>query len=299
MKTHPKKFIYYIAPFILVVPLTFTLFTIATSSYTSIQTQHMVRLTNELWNRLNQDLKYLDVQGDEVANQLSLQEHIAANDYEAILSTLVTEKQRRNIGLMGIADANGYIITRTKSITSIGENAFTESPQGRALTAMVPNVASIEVSSFDDSQVLMTTARFVVSNEQKIGALFANYLLDDAYAANLAAANLSPITANAQVAFYTDSKGIFGSSFSSESDRLAVDEYFLPTILATADQIDLITLGNTTYRFQKIPIDGLEGQHTGAIIFVPVVTDSKLALYTFIVALGIAFLSSLIVKLRY
>jgi hypothetical protein len=220
------------------------------------------------------DLAYLSVQGDQVAKNPQLLHYLSIDDHASIISTLLGERNLRSIGLMGVTDAQGHIIARTKSVLDSGEQAFVTSPQGRALAAGTEHVASVEVSSFDPHQVFMTTGRKIMNDAGvMVGALFANYLLDDGYARRFVNAYLSPSTTGAHVVFYTDYYGPYGMSFDGGLKE-QIYSYISsdPTIIKSDTQKRVLTINRTDYVMTKVPFKGLEKTATGALIFVPVYT---------------------------
>lgn len=296
MKTHPKPFLAYILPFLAVIPLTLS-FYICLSALQNIHTGTMLNsLSLQTWEKLNADLEYLSEQGDTVAQNPSIATHLLNENYETLLAIMLSEKESRHIGLMGLTNAEGYIVTRTKSIASLGEHAFVTAPQGRALAAGAPSVRSIEVSSFDEHQVLMTTGRFIYSENAKIGALFANYLLDNDYAKKLQQQQLASAAKQADIAFYTDVHGIYGSSFSDAGTAEAIQAYFTQAHIPDANNVSFLTFDGQEYVVKNLRFKGLEGSHTGALIFLPIVSQSWLVLQAFVAALLLALVSDIMLS---
>ncbi len=285
-------------PFVAVIPLTVIGYLIVHNTSLNNQQRAMDSLSSAMWGGLDADLAYLDAQGDEVATLPTLHDHILAQDYEATLATLLTERQTRNIGLMGLANPEGYIITRTRSVATLGEHAFSASPQGRAIASGSLSVQSIEVSSFDRHQVLMTTGRWVIDEQEKLGALFANYLLDDSYTLALADEHLEPLVPDAGLAFYTKEFGIYGSSFDAATVRQSISDYFTPERLANAEGLHTLHLNGQLYRVKNFPIAGLEGSETGALVFLPITSGCKQTFLIFIGSLILALGTDLIIKKR-
>lgn len=244
-------------------------------------------LTNELQNGLTEELHYLVNQGNEVALNPKIKEYLLQKEYVELLATLSAEKNERGIGLMGIANEEGIIVTRTRSILSTGENALEMSPQGRALAAGAPVVSSVEVSSFDPTQVLMTTGRRILDDGQVIGYLFANHLLDDAYALNFAKRYFHEGVITPHIAFYTNDNGVYGTSFEDGSARALSRTYFATIDAAQRlnGRVDTVWIMGLPYRVTSIPFDGLEGETTGALLFIPFVPWFVLLLVTFITML--------------
>lgn len=169
-------------------------------SYLILSYQSKTALEN-FGQGITADKTYLLGQGNAIAADESFIEVASSGDPERILPVIKTEREKRNIGLMGFANEHGVILSRTLTSSSTGENAFLTSPQGRALSAGAEYIASIEISSFDPVQLLMTTGRHVYNDGKRIGALFSNRLMDDVYAANF---RDSYLPYGSEVFFYTN-----------------------------------------------------------------------------------------------
>lgn len=216
------------------------------------------------------DKAYVAGQGDALAVDPRFIEIAYEGDPDKLVPLLKEERDRRGIGLMGFADKDGFIISRTRTSSSTGENAFVVSPQGRAIAGGDEHVASVEISSFDPVQLFITTGRRVYRDGERIGALFTNRLMDDAYAAGFSEKYLPE---GAEVMFYTRDYGIYGSSISDPAFRQTILSYF------NTDS-DWIRSGrsNTMVRFDRdryyqvrnVIFTGLEGNVAGgALVLVP------------------------------
>ncbi len=236
---------------------------------------------------LASELHHLTTQGDLIAQNELLQRYMRDDDPYKILTVLNAERERRSIGLMGVADNRGIIISRTRSSSSRGENTFLISPQGRAVAAG-GRPASIEVSSFDPTQVLMTTGRQIASGTSTIGALFANNLLDNTYARSFKEKYLFD---GLQVVFYTKGYGIYGSSFDDETSRIIRSHFNVDSDWIQRERTgDVVKIGTDTYyRVHTIVFPGLEGDRlTGAIVFVPYYGYAfSIRLFVVILTLGV------------
>lgn len=250
---------------------------------------------------INQDLEYLKSTGNEISQNNELKKLLVSKDNEALISLIIGKKNIHSIGLMGVADADGYIVARTKSINQTGERASVVSPQGRAIYGEHNEIASIEVSSFDAHQVLMTTGRRIYGEDGvMLGALFANYLLDDKYAISFAEDHLSKRLNDVNVVFYTNYYGTYGSSFEDKSLKENINLYLKSknSIINSEKTKELISINDKDYLVKKIPFKGLEDTSTGGLIFIPVFSLLKKVILTLLIqAISIA-IYSLIKHLR-
>ncbi len=122
---------------------------------------------------------------------------------------------------MGVANKEGVILGRTLTTGKYGDNVFLSTPAGRVVI-QGKSVQSIELTGFGN-QICLTTARPILAQDEMIGALFANYLLDDTYASHVTKSYLSP---GAAVVFYTKEYGVYGNSFTDKETRALVTSYF-------------------------------------------------------------------------
>ncbi|MEN9913248.1 MAG: hypothetical protein RLY66_656 [Candidatus Parcubacteria bacterium] len=237
------------------------------------------------------DKAYLSEQGDAVATDPHFVAVAAEGDPNNILSVLMTEREKRDIGTMGFVNKDGVAISRTLISSSTGQNTFVTSPQGRALAGGAMHIASVEIGNFDPTQIFMTTGRHVFKEEIRIGALFANRLMDDEYAAGFRDRYLP---AGSQVLFYTKAHGIYGSSFSDTGLRQVISSYFN----TDSDWIQSGKSGtmvrfdqNRYYQVRNVIFTGLEGnQFGGALILVPYEGYSIVGRIAFVVIAFLVFL---------
>ncbi len=222
--------------------------------------------TYEFNKGIKQDIDYLKDQGDAVSKNNELITELVLHNRNNILPILEKERVKRGIGLMGLADGSGVIIGRTIKLGRYGDNVFLTAPAGRVVQSG-KSVQSIELTGFKN-QIFMTTARPVLQGDAMVGALFANYLLDDEYAKKFSRKYFS---SGEEVIFYTKDYGVYGNSFSDKETRTLIDSYFNTgsnwIVNGFTDQT-LVIKGHT-YLVKNIVFSGLEKSPGGAIIFIP------------------------------
>jgi hypothetical protein len=214
------------------------------------------------------DKKFLKTEGDAIATDPRVINALQNVDTENLIALLQEERNRRSIGLMGITDEQGVIVGRTKSVSHRGDNAFLATPQGRVV-AQGSSVESIEISGLNPTQLLMTTARPVRNDQKMIGALFANYLLDDEYAVRFRETYLPK---GSEVVFYTKEYGVYGNSFLSPYKREVVASHFNSGSEWINNGLTGKTIffeDGTYYVLENIRFPGLEQSPGGALLFVP------------------------------
>ncbi len=218
---------------------------------------------------IERDLAHLSREGDAVAAKPELVTLLLARDSTGIIDLLQREKQARAIGLMGAADAEGVIIGRTKTSGKRGDNAFLLSPIGRAV-AEGRSAQSVEAPiGFDPRQIFLTTGRPIMSDGEMVGALFANYLTDDEYAARFKATYLPR---GVEVAFYNREAGLYGSSITDPTARSLLRSHFDSGSREVWSDISEKTIsfgGDGYYLVRTVVFPGLEESPGGALLFIP------------------------------
>jgi hypothetical protein len=227
-------------------------------------------------NGIDTDMAYLREQGNEVAQNPLLATYVLSDNSAKLINLMTSEKNARHIGLMGVANSGGIIIGRTMSPGKLGENVFLVIPQGRAV-AEGRYVQSVEVSGVDTSQLIVTTGRPIMNGGKMIGALFSNYLTDDAYSKRFRDTYLPK---GSEVAFYTKEFGIYGSSFEATSTKKLINSYFnsgSDWIRNGLSDQTLVFKDGTYYVVKNIVFPGIEKSPGGALVFIPRLDISDMA----------------------
>ncbi len=241
----------------------FVLFHIGSAFYLSSLSEESAKIFND---GIGSDKKYLKDQGDILSRDPQVKEAILSKDHTLVLKTIQKEKLEKNIGLLGIADANGNVIGRTINPGRYGDNVFLTIPTGRVVQNKI-SVESIELTGFKD-QMFLTTSRPVLNNNDMIGALFASYLMDDEYAKHFKEKYLSP---DDQIVFYTKKYGVYGNSFIDQDTRALIDSYFNTGSDWVVNGVTgkTVVVDGKTYLVENIVFSGLESSPGGALLFTP------------------------------
>lgn len=218
---------------------------------------------------IEKDLAHLKKQGDELAMDSRIHEYILARDSEKLIEFTKKEIVARDIGLMGVMDSNGGLLSRTKSKGNLGINVFLTNPVGRIM-AKGESAQSVEATvGFDPRQIFLTTGRPVVKDGHMIGGLTANYLTDDAYATEFSKKYLPK---GSQVVFYNKNAGVYGNSFNDLERRKIVNSYFnsgSEWVRGGIDEKTVFFENGGFYFVKNITFPGLEESPGGALIFIP------------------------------
>jgi hypothetical protein len=216
---------------------------------------------------LQTETQQLKDAGDAITKDPIFVDALARQDRQALLTYTKQAIHDLDIGLMGIANADGVILSRTLSPGVIGDNVFLTAPAGRVV-ATGRSVESIERTGFGD-QIFLTTARSVYNQDQFLGAVFANRLLDEVFAVKLQEKYLK---GRAELAFYTYTDGIYSSSFDEPTQRTLINEYFQPgsTWIADGETDKTVYIpGGEYYAIRNITFPGLNQSPGGVLIFIP------------------------------
>lgn len=243
----------------------FVLFHIGTAFYVSEISERGRALFQ---TGIETEMKHLKVQGDSIAEIPGFGEMLLTENSEILIPFLQKERAVRGIGLMGLTNSDGVIISRTKSTDKRGDNVFLTTAYGHVVS-QGQYIQTIEAGTLNPNQVLMSTARPVVQGEHMVGALFASHLVDDAYALTFRDKYLPTDT---QVAFYTKEYGIYGTSFSDDSLREVLHSYFNSgsSWITEGDSGQTIVFDdNKTYVVENIVFPGIHEDSAGALIFIP------------------------------
>ncbi len=226
---------------------------------------------------IERDLTYLKEQGDAVAREELVQQYLTEENSEKLIETLRAEKEKRSIGLMGAATSEGVIIGRTRTVGKRGDNVFLTTPMGR-IVAEGKSAQSVEAPiGFDPRQIFLTTGRPIMQSDRMIGALFANYLTDDIYAARFRDTYLAH---GVEVVFYNRNGGVYGSSFSDGEVRKRINSYFnsgSEWIRNGSSGKTISFKDGTFYLVENIIFPGLEESPGGALLFIPRYDISSIA----------------------
>ncbi len=245
----------------------FSCFRIAGGLYVSTLS---TRARDAFHTGITQDLAHLKTQGDSLAGDDRITQYIHTQDSEKLIELLREERRTRGVGLMGVVDAEGVIVGRTKTLGKRGDNVFLTDPVGRVVSKGL-SAESIETPfGFDPIQLLLTTGRPIIKEGKMVGGLFANYLTDDEYAQRFHSTYLPK---GVEVVFYTKQAGVYGTSFTSADDKKIIRPYFN----SGSEWIQNSVSGKTVsfedgrlYLVENIVFPGLENTYPGgALLFIP------------------------------
>lgn len=242
----------------------FALFQISEGLYVS----HIVRESHKDFDDgMERETQHLVEAGDAIALIPAVHEALLVRDRETLLPLLQQERVVHDVGLMGVADRSGVIVSRTRTSGRFGDNVFLTAPAGRVVSRGEATT-SIEQTGFND-QLFLTTARPVLDEGEMIGALFANRLLDDSFASSFSDKHFLP---GVEIIFYNRLTGVYGTSIADPNIRPLVVSYFSAgsSWVKDGESGATITFGDgRTYLLENIVFPGLEESPGGALLLIP------------------------------
>lgn len=267
----------------------FVLFHIITSFYTSHISEKSLK---DFKSGIAEEKTYLKEQGDAASKNYQLIDSLVRQDRSHLLEIIQTEKDTRLIGLMSVANAEGIIIGRTINPKKYGDNVFLTAPVGRVVS-QGSSTESIELTGFGN-ELFMTTGRPIFNDKKMLGALFANNLMNDAYARRFKDKYLPR---GAEVIFYTKAFGVYGDSFEGKDTNNLIDSYFNVGSEWITNGLSNKTVSfddHSSYTVLNVPLLGLEKVTGGALIFIPRkdvsnVAHVSMSSFAFIVFLILAY----------
>ena len=167
-----------------------------------------------------------------------------------------------------MANQDGVVLTRTRTVAKRGDNIFYDSPQGRA-AAKGKSTVSFERSSVNDQDFIMIASSPMLDNGKNIGSVFGGYSLNKNSADQIKGENAE---LGAELAYYMKSVGITGSTFNDTETAQKISNLFS----AGSDWVlkgrggDIISIGNKSYYVENLVLPGLESSLGGALVFLPI-----------------------------
>lgn len=216
---------------------------------------------------LDNDLKYLTHQGDEVGKIPDLINATKARETLTTLSILTQEQKKRQVGAMAVTTVDGIVISRTTDISKSGDNVFISSSQGRAVVKN-GRESSIELRTTDQSQLVLSTGRLLKEEGQSVGALFSSQLIDDTYSAKL---RDSYLPSGSELAFYTYGFGLAGTSITNQQSKDILSSYLHPgsSWLEKGRPRQIVSLNGRDFFVETVTFPGLEESPGGVMLLIP------------------------------
>lgn len=244
------------------------------------------RAQSSFQKTLDSDLNHLVMEGNVVAASTLLKQEIKAKDSYGILKILAEQKTQRDIPLLSVTDAQGFVLTRADPTLPRNDNSFLSSvaggrvSQGNSVSGYVYNETLTGTG-----QIIMSTGRPVYDSDTLIGSLFTSRFLDNAYSKQITTSNKVRGT---NVAFYTQNHGIISSSFSDPKDITLLQRYFnTGTMWIENGKSDAIfNLNNKYYYLKNIQLPSTDQEAVGALLLVPIFVVGRMMFVIILLLVG-------------
>lgn len=244
------------------------------------------RAQSSFQKTLDADLKHLVVEGNVVATSTLLKQEIQAKDSYGILKILAEQKTQRNIPLLSVTDAQGFVLTRADPTLPRNDNTFISSVAGRE-ASRGNNVSGYTYNETltNTGQIVMSTGRPIYDSNTLIGSLFTSRFVDNIYSKQITSSNKVQGT---NVAFYTKNHGIISSSFSDPKDIALLQRYFnTGTMWIENGKSDAIfNLNNNYYYLKNIQLPSTNQEEVGALLFIPIFVTGRMIFVIILLFVG-------------
>ncbi len=251
-----------LALFFLFIPLILFLSHVASQSFVHMHEQKRIRVISESFSQETQTL----LQKVSSAQQEGeVEPYLEKNDPLTLSGILYRFTQKYGLWAMAVVDKNGLALARFPSLR-IGDYVFQTSPwgvrvgKGETLVTVVqgrvyPLALVAGVPFWDQDQVR--------------GALFGSHLLNDDYAFAFQKQYLSKAE---QIVFYSTKSGAYGMTFENQEIKNLLKISFNEGSDWVQKQKnafgnELFQIGDRFFHIGNIPLQGLDGQEGGMLIF--------------------------------
>lgn len=194
---------------------------------------------------------------------------VLRKDSKKISSWIREERDKLGVSRLAVVDAEGFVISRTTTGYSNGDNLFLQHPFGRLIASGSDYTTSIESGVKDPRELFLIASAPIFVDGQRAGTLFVSNLANDDFAARFAPSYIDP---DARIAFYRDIYGIYGSNIPDERSR----DLLNANVQAASDRLLALTgaaifrsSDGRVYLIKDVPLRGAESEVGGMIAFVP------------------------------
>lgn len=149
----------------------------------------------------------------------TVRHHLAENDTEGLTWVLADELRRDGFDTLFVTNTSGTVLARGESPGKRGDNMLLKYPE----TAAVLNGNVIRTYIATPEVAMIVGAPIRDDHDTIIGMLFAGYQLDAGFATHL---KHDYFREDGQVAFFTRSQGVTGSSLEDSSLTSLLNQYF-------------------------------------------------------------------------
>lgn len=220
---------------------------------------------------LDRKLDYLYQTAQEIVDSKTVDQYIKNEDILELSSILDQLKNKYNLKLLLAVNGEGVALSRIGTPAKRGDYILQNTDWGQALMQK-QSVKVIDKSP--NYPLLLLGAVPILENDNFIGAIVVAENIDDQFALTLKEQSLKSTT---QLAFYSDAKGVTGSSFAQyikeqTAETTFIDSYFntYSSVIASrpdSQQYDFFNIFNHNFLIKKVAIPGQNLSQGGVLIF--------------------------------
>lgn len=246
------------------------------------------RTLEKVQNGIEADKNFAEDQTELVVANGRIPELIAKQDVLGLVAALQEEAATKQLNSMVAVNDEGVALARYPVASSRGDFVAQTTPWGRAAAQGKP-LTTVGVGR--NFPLILTSAQPILRDGSVKGAVYGGFWFNDDYAQRFKQVYFGD-GATIEVAFFTETDGIVGSSFISDKARSAVAANFSggSDLVRAADIQKRIRLGDQHYLVKKVAIDTAENEiYGGAFVFVP--QNRTVQQYALSVIFGLVFIA--------
>jgi len=217
---------------------------------------------------MNQEFNYLSQQREELIASKVFNTFLKKGDSLGLRTAAQREAKDRGLGFITMTDSNGFVLSRSHLPGQIGDNIFQTTPQGariaqgETVTAVVRGV---------NNPLASISGSLILEEGKTIGGLVLGFIIDDSYAKRLQEKYFG---SDSRILFYTNRRGIVGSSFDDLKILHLLDVFFSPgsdLITREVPQLEReLKIDGKYYFARNIAFPGVNNSLGGAVVFLSV-----------------------------
>jgi hypothetical protein len=220
--------------------------------------------SDQVSDYLNRDLDSLSNKVKKVADDNAAMPFLFKSDSVDILSSLVDERRLNNFDIIMLIDRLGSVVMRTNALGFRGDNIFRTTPWGQELSE---NGSVKSVESDKIIPLVLVAGHILTDGKKMIGALVAEFRLDNVYAKKMKDTILHP---NSEIAIYSKKDGIVGTTFEDKETINILNAYFNSSenIESIFTEKKEVVIKDRYYSLKNIVLPGVEESQGGILLFI-------------------------------
>ncbi|MDO8564825.1 MAG: cache domain-containing protein [bacterium] len=245
----------------------------------------------QLQEMLQEDAQAVSRHARDLASSEVVKRYIAGGAVTELLGYTAEESKRLGINFITVTDKEGFVLSRTTLPTFRGDYLPGTTPATASALTGTPFTSLVAGIS---SPLYIISGVPVIADGVQIGAVFAGHPLDSAYAAR---AIQTGFGSGIELAFWSRTEGITGSSFADADTAGLLSAYLVPLgndeVLRSIDR-QRVNLNGHMYYAQVLPLKRGTEELGSAIFFLPISLYTSAILLLTLLALFALLLEALI-----